>query len=90
MAETNISIADQMQDLCVSAATKPAKAQAQAWLVPRVFHAVCIAGHAEMQTQLPGLQATSELDHHPAGNKAQAEGLEVCTDNAGWRELVQP
>lgn len=90
MAETNISIADQMQDLCVSASTKPAKAQAQAWLVPRVFHAVCIAGHAEMQTQLPGLQATSELDHHPAGNKAQAEGLEVCTDNAGWRELVQP
>lgn len=90
MAETkDISIADQMQDLCVSASTKPAKAQAQAWLVPRVFHAVCITGHAEMQT-LPGLQATSELDHHTAGNKAQAEGCEVCTDNAGWRELVQP
>lgn len=42
------------------------------------------------RAQLPGLQATSELDCHSAGNKAQAEGLEVCTDRAGWRELVQP
>lgn len=40
-----------MQDLCVSASTKPAKGQAQAGSVPTVFHAVCIAGHAEMQTQ---------------------------------------
>lgn len=81
-----------MQDLCLSASTKPEKpkAQAQAWSIPRVFHAVCIAGHAEMQTQLPGLQATSELDHHTAGNKVQAERFEVCTDTARWRELVQP
>lgn len=39
--------------------------------------------------ELPGLQATSELDHHSTGNKAQAEGFKVCTDSAGWRELIQ-
>lgn len=105
-----------MQDLCLSGSTKPAKAQAPAWSVPRFFQAVCIAAQAEMQTQcwellcstreaeqrqspasqglpskgpaeerpshskaqLPGLQATSELDHHSTGNEAQAEGLKCA------------
>lgn len=118
-----------MQDLCVTASTKPAEVQAPAGSVPKVFQAVCIAAQAETQqqcwellcstlgswakgrapfhkgcparaqlrsapihskAQLPGLRATSELDHHSAGNKALTEGFKVCTDSAGWRELIQP